>query len=53
MKIEIIDFDEDKFVAVLEVDEQAKQMLLEEGFNSILKKYLEEFIKKNEQEIVL
>lgn len=53
MKIEIIDFDEDKFVAVLEVDEQAKQMLLEEGFNSILRKNLEEFIKKNEQEIVL
>ena len=49
MKIELLKFDEDTGMCELEVDAEAKQMLLEKGFNAFLREVLEE-MKTNERE---
>jgi len=48
MKLELIRFDEKEGTCELEVDDEAKQMLIELGFNALLRKALE--VYKNEQE---
>lgn len=49
MKLQLIKFNEDTGVCTLELDDAAKQMLLEKGFNALLKETLEELIA-NERE---
>lgn len=41
MKIDVIAFDEEQNVITLEVDDEAKQLLLDLGFNKILMDALE------------
>jgi hypothetical protein len=50
MKLSCIAFDEESGVLTLEIDEEAKQFLLERGVNSLLMETLE---KLNEQEVSL
>lgn len=49
MKLKLIKFDEDTGMCELEIDDEAKHMLLEKGFNSLLREVLEEMIA-NERE---
>jgi len=49
MKLQLIKFNEDTGVCTLELDDEAKHMLLEKGFNTLLKETLEEIIA-NERE---
>lgn len=46
MRMELISFDEDSNVVTLDLDEEAKMMLLELGFNAMMK----DNIKKAEVE---
>lgn len=48
MKLELIKFDEDTGICELDVDEEGKQMLMELGFNALLRKALETY--ENERE---
>jgi hypothetical protein len=49
MKLKLTKFDEDTGMCELEVDDEAKQFLMEQGFNAVLRKTLEEIIE-NERE---
>jgi hypothetical protein len=48
MKLELIKFHEDTNICELDVDEEGKQMLMELGFNALLRKALEAY--ENERE---
>lgn len=48
MKLKLIKFDEETGNCELDVDEEAKQMLMELGFNALLRKALE--VYENERE---
>ena len=50
MKLELIKFHEDTGVCELDVDEEAKQMLLELGFNALLRKALEVYENEREED---
>lgn len=49
MLLKLIKFDEETRMCELELDDEAKHFLLEQGFNALLKNVLEEMIA-NEQE---
>lgn len=48
MRLELIKFHEDTGTCELDVDDEAKQMLMELGFNALLRKALETY--ENERE---
>lgn len=50
MKLELINFQEDTGTCELEVDDEAKQMLLEKGFNALLREAIEKLEAENESE---
>lgn len=50
MKLQLIKFNEDTGVCTLELDEAAKQMLLEKGFNALIRETLDKLEAKNERE---
>ena len=50
-KIEVIDYKENEDVSAtvtIELDDEAKGLLIQEGFNSVLRKYCEEVISESE-----
>ena len=49
MNLKLIKFDEDTGMCELEADDEAKQFLMEQGFNALLRDTLEEMIA-NERE---
>lgn len=48
MKIDVIAFDEEQNIISLDIDEEAKQLLLEIGFNKLLTEALENLIEKEQ-----
>lgn len=48
MKLELIKFHEDTGVCELDVDEEGKQMLMELGFNALIRKALEGYDNERE-----
>lgn len=50
MKLQLIRFDEDSGTCELELDDEAKQMLLEKGFNSLLWETLKKLEAEHERE---
>lgn len=50
MKLQLIKFDEETGNCELDVDEEAKQMLMELGFNALLRETLDKLEAKNERE---
>lgn len=46
MKLECIAFDEEQNIITLEIDEEAKQLLLDIGFNKLLMDALEKISEK-------
>lgn len=50
MQMDVITYDDDTGVITLELDDEAKQYLIERGFNSILEFALKEMIKEHEND---
>lgn len=48
MKLELIKFHEDTGICELDVDEEGKQMLMELGFNALIRKALEGYDNERE-----
>lgn len=48
MKLELVNYNEETGTCELDVDEEGKQMLMELGFNALIRKALE--VYENEQE---
>ena len=49
MKLELISFDEETSTCELDADEEAKQMLMELGFNALIRKALEGYNNEREE----
>ena len=50
MNLKLIKFDEDTGMCELEVDDEAKQMLMEKGFNALIREVLEKLEVADEQQ---
>jgi len=50
MKLELIKFNEDTGICELDIDEEGKQMLIEKGFNALLRETLNKLEARNERE---
>jgi len=50
MKLEVISYDSDQNIISLEMDEQAKQWILDRGFNEILKDAIKSSMSEEEQQ---
>lgn len=49
MKLELIKFHEDTGICELDVDEEGKQFLMEQGFNALIRKALEGYDNEREK----
>lgn len=50
MKLELLKYNDETGVCELDVDEEAKQMLMELGFNALLRKALEVYENEREED---
>lgn len=50
MKLELVNYNEETGTCDLDVDEEAKQMLMELGFNALLRKALEVYENEREED---
>jgi hypothetical protein len=48
MKMDVVSYDDDTGVVTIDLDEEAKQYLIERGFNEVLKTVVEHELKEIE-----
>ena len=49
MQIDVVSYDSDQGSIVLELDDSAKEFLIEKGFNTLLREALEKTIEENNE----